>query len=218
MRWSHYICVPFNVFWLIITKTVWPGNDILLLIYWFWLGPVPVTNWGGRWGFIYWTTSGYIGLSCCFCGKGSEAPWWPLVSWVLGSVPGTWEAVCVQCWLYDLSFPWSQRKEGSDKLVLMRSVVVMGATATACCLPAVGPAGLSLSDTGTIRQACPEAWGIPSVFQLISCLILLSFSRKLFMCWERSWRSFFLPCSLFLNAWVHSSHCLKTLLGNHKHL
>lgn len=33
---------PFKSFWLIVTKTAWPGNDRLLLIYWLWLGPVAV--------------------------------------------------------------------------------------------------------------------------------------------------------------------------------
>lgn len=58
MKWSHYIWVSFSVFWLTITKAVWPGNDRLLFFYWFWLWRVPVGSWGGRWGFIYWTTSG----------------------------------------------------------------------------------------------------------------------------------------------------------------
>lgn len=194
MRWSHYICVLFNVFWLIITKTLWPGNDILLLIYWFWLGPVPVTSWGGRQGFIYWTTSGYIGLGHCLCGKGSEALWWPHVSCLsLGLCCRYLGSSLCSVLAVRLVFPLVP-KEGGIKLVLMRSVVVMGATATACCLPALDPAGLSLSDTGTIRQACPEAWGIPSVFQLIACLILLSFLRKLFMYWEREVEGLFFFC------------------------
>lgn len=100
--------------------------------------------------------------------------------------------------------PCSQGKEGSDKISLQEKCGrVVCATAAAHCLLPVGPTGLSLSDTYvTIRQACPEAWGMPGiVFPCFSSLPVSSYSPSLrsYLCTERerSWRSFFLPWSFF---------------------
>ena len=77
-------------------------------------------------------------------------------SWDLPQVPGKWPMFGAGH-TARLS-PCSQRKEGSGKISLDEKCGrVVRVTATAHCLTAGGPAGLSLSDTITIRQACPEA-------------------------------------------------------------
>lgn len=166
---------------------------------------------------------------------------WPIPSWeeVRASLAascelsGSWDLLQVlgkrtvfSTGLMAHLYPCSQGKEGSDKISLEEKCGrVVCATAAAHCLPPVGPTGLSLSDTYvTIRQARPEAWGMPGiVFQCFSSVPVSYYSPSLksYLCTERerSWRSFFLPWRFFfLNAWVHSSRCLKTLLGNHQYL
>lgn len=110
-------------------------------------------------------------------------------SWDLPQVPGKWpvfSASRMAC----LS-PCSPRKEGPDKISLDEKCGrVLCVTASARCLLAVGSAGSSLSDTVTIRQACPETLrdvlhGI--VLQCFSSLPISSCSAFLssYLCTEK---------------------------------